>query len=543
MYKNNATLQIPYGTKDILDASKKRALENNLAQTFTDWGYQEVITPTYEYLDTFNMGSDDANDEATFKFFDRNNRTLVLRPDMTTPIARLASTRKELGEEVDRLFYIANVFRYEQTQSGRQCEFYQAGVELLGAEGPIADAEILALAINSLKIGGLSEFTISLGHVNFIKGLLDEAGLVGQNRNRLKELVTKRDVVGAAELVNELALPAVQAELLKKILFLQGDKDFLVQLQSSVKNDLSSKAIENLLEIYAALEKYDVQKYITFDLGLIRNMNYYSGMVFEGYSKQIGYPICGGGRYDRMLGKFGEEREATGFALGIERLMLSAEKKSPLIDNSEYITVALPKGKLFDKSVELLAQVGYTADDVRETSRKLVITNEEHKIKFIITKTMDLPTYVEHGAADIGIIGKDVLLEEDKEVYELLDMQFGLCKLVLAVPEQMLQPTLASYAHMRVGTKYPKVTENFFLNKGLQMEIIKLNGSIELAPMVGLSELIVDIVETGTTMKANKLSQIQDIKVTTARLIANRISFRTKFERIYKLVNDLRGII
>lgn len=209
----------------------------------------------------------------------------------------------------------------------------------------------------------------------------------------------------------------------------------------------------------------------------------------------------------------------------------------------EYITIALPKGKLFAKSVDLLAKVGFSADNVVEDSRKLVITNEETKVRFIIVKTVDLPVYVEYGAADIGIIGKDVLLEEERDVYELLDMKYGKCRLMLAVPEAKQRPNLTDYAHLRVATKYPNSARSYFNKLGIQMEIVKLNGSIELAPIVGLSEMIVDIVETGTTLRENKLKEIDVVHPATARLIANKVSFKLKFARINKLVQDLKILL
>lgn len=209
----------------------------------------------------------------------------------------------------------------------------------------------------------------------------------------------------------------------------------------------------------------------------------------------------------------------------------------------DYLTIALPKGKLFAKSVELLAKVGYKAENVAEDSRKLVISNTETKVRFIITKTVDLPTYVEYGAADIGIIGKDVLLEEDKDVYELLDLKYGKCRLMLAVPEEKRRPKLTDYAHLRVATKYQNSARKYFDKLGIQTEIIKLNGSIELAPIVGLSELIVDIVETGTTLKENKLAEIDVVYHASARLIANKVSFKLKFERLNKLVQDLKRVL
>lgn len=208
-------------------------------------------------------------------------------------------------------------------------------------------------------------------------------------------------------------------------------------------------------------------------------------------------------------------------------------------DDMSYITIALPKGKLFYLAKDLFAKVGYTAENLEEKSRKLVITNEEQKIKFIIAKTADVPVYVEHGAADIGVIGKDVLMEKDKDVYELLDLGFGKCHLMMAVPKDKKRAKLTDYAHTRVATKFPHIAKKFFNSKGLQMEYIKMHGSIELGPIVGLSESIVDIVETGTTLRENNLEEIAFIADASARLIANRASFKLKFGRISKLVSDL----
>ena len=209
----------------------------------------------------------------------------------------------------------------------------------------------------------------------------------------------------------------------------------------------------------------------------------------------------------------------------------------------DYLTIALPKGKLFGLSADMLATAGFTADGLSEKSRKLVITNENAKLRFIITKTQDLPTYVEYGAADIGIIGKDVLQESGKDVYELLDLGFGRCHLMMAVNKANRRPKLTDYAHTRVATKFPHIAERFFNSRGMQMEYIKLNGSIELGPIVGLSESIVDIVETGTTLKENNLEEIAYIMDATARLIANRVSFKLKFDRIHQMVEDLRKVL
>ena len=213
------------------------------------------------------------------------------------------------------------------------------------------------------------------------------------------------------------------------------------------------------------------------------------------------------------------------------------------MNSEEFITIALPKGKLFNLSTELLGKIGWTAEGLSEKSRKLIITNEDKKLNFIITKTADVPTYVEYGAADIGIIGKDVIAESGKDVYELLDLGFGKCHLMMAVPKDKKRSTLADYAYTRVATKFPHIAEQFFASKGMQMEYIKLNGSIELGPIIGLSESIVDIVETGTTLKENNLEEIVTIMNATARLIVNRVSFKLKFERVNSMVTELKKIL
>ena len=215
-----------------------------------------------------------------------------------------------------------------------------------------------------------------------------------------------------------------------------------------------------------------------------------------------------------------------------------------MVSNSmDYLTIALPKGKLFGLSADMFAKIGYTAEDLSEKSRKLIISNDDKKIRFIISKTADVPTYVEYGAADIGVIGKDVLLESGKDVYELLDLGFGRCHLMMAVHKNQKRGKLMDYNHTRVATKFPHIAEGFFNSKGMHMEYIKLNGSIELGPIVGLSESIVDIVETGTTLRENNLEEIAYIMDATARLICNRVSFKLKFDRIHQMTEDLRKLL
>ena len=329
MNRSDFVPQIPYGTRDFLprDAKYKREIESALATVFSRWGYDEVVTPTFEYLDTLTIGVGGDMQKNMFKFLDKNNRILALRPDMTAPIARMAATRFKQEPWPLRLFYQTNIFRYEQAQAGRQCEFYQAGVELLGVPGPGADAEVIALAVEAMREAGLTQFQISLGQVGFIHGLMEECSLDAEQRQQYKHYMVSRNLVGIEELLSGSQMSEQTRQMLKEIPVLHGKEDVLCKAYAMTNNETSRSALDNLAEIHRLLDSYGVAGYVNFDLGLIRDFDYYTGMVFEGYTPGLGFPLCGGGRYDGMLTSFGMDCPATGFALGIERLLLAMERQ------------------------------------------------------------------------------------------------------------------------------------------------------------------------------------------------------------------------
>lgn len=205
-----------------------------------------------------------------------------------------------------------------------------------------------------------------------------------------------------------------------------------------------------------------------------------------------------------------------------------------------YLSIALSKGRLTDLSIELFEAIGIDCSELKSSSRKLILKDEVNKIKFFLAKPSDVPTYVEYGAADIGIVGKDTLLEEGRNLYEVLNLGFAACKMVVAGPAE-LQGKLDQLGNKRVATKYPKIARDYFEHtRGESIEIIKLNGSVELAPLVGLSEVIVDLVESGRTLKENGLVVLDDIADISARLIVNRVSMKMESERINKIVDGIR---
>ena len=209
-----------------------------------------------------------------------------------------------------------------------------------------------------------------------------------------------------------------------------------------------------------------------------------------------------------------------------------------------YITIALAKGRLAKKALEIFEHIGVTCDEMKdENTRKLIFTNEELGIRFFLAKPSDVPTYVEYGAADIGIVGKDTILEEGRNIYEVLDLGFGKCRMCICGPEEA-RDLLQHHELIRVATKYPHIAKDYFYNKKHQtVEIIKLNGSIELAPIVGLSEVICDIVETGSTLRENGLTVLEEVCPLSARMVVNQVSMKMENERITKLISDLKNVI
>lgn len=209
-----------------------------------------------------------------------------------------------------------------------------------------------------------------------------------------------------------------------------------------------------------------------------------------------------------------------------------------------YITFALAKGRLAKKAMDLLERTGITCEEMKdEQSRKLIFVNEELKLKFFLAKASDVPTYVEYGAADIGVVGKDTIMEEGRKLYEVLDLRMGKCRMCVAGPASARE-YLKHHERIRVASKYPNIAQDYFYNKKHQtVEIIKLNGSVELAPIVGLSEVIVDIVETGTTLKENGLEVLEEICPLSARVVVNQVSMKMENERISRIIQDLRRVI
>lgn len=329
MTKQQLKLQVPMGVRDLLpeEALRKRNLENVFEKTFRLWGYREVVTPAFEYYEALSEGRGAEEDSQLYKFIDRQGHIMALRPDMTTPIARLVGTKMRDAGLPLRLFYMANVFSFEDPQAGRQREFYQSGIELIGDNNPFADAEVISVAVEMLKASGLRSFKVSIGHVDILYGLMEELGLPEDQKGRIKAAVSNKNYVGLQELFEEFNIPAPAKERFMQVITTRGGRNVIDTAGKLVSNRKTLEALRVLDSVYAALEAYDVTDYAEIDLGVLRGLDYYTGVVFEGYSAYLGFPILGGGRYDNLLEQFSFTCPATGFALGIERLLLSLDRE------------------------------------------------------------------------------------------------------------------------------------------------------------------------------------------------------------------------
>lgn len=326
-------LRIPVGVKDMLpeEAWRKRRLELEFAQIFYRWGYQEVVTPSFEFYHALAAGDNGELEESLFKFLDRQGHILALRPDMTTPIARLVATRMKDYLAPLRLFYLANVFSYAEPQVGRQREFFQAGVEFIGSTGGDADGEVVALAVEVLKAAGLKNFQIHLGQIAVFKGIMEEIGFAEEKQRRFKSTLANKDFVSMEEMLGSSGASAMVRDRVMELLSLRGGKEVLDRAGELLANSPAKTGLDNLKEIFEVLENYGVDQYVVIDFSILRGFEYYTGLIFEGYAQHLGFPICGGGRYDKLLGQLGHPNPATGFAVGLERIMLALDRQGEVI--------------------------------------------------------------------------------------------------------------------------------------------------------------------------------------------------------------------
>ena len=296
--------------------------------------------------------------------------------------------------------------------------------------------------------------------------------------------------------------------------------------------------VDELKEALSVFADSDLLEKIQIDFSVVSDRAYYNGVIFKGFISGVPDSVLSGGRYDKLLKRMKRKSKAVGFAVYLDMLERIDEEAQTQAATDTMLNVALPKGRLGEKVYAMFAAAGFPCPSILEPNRKLIFENKEAGVRYFWVKPSDVAIYVERGAADIGVAGKDILLEYEPEIYELLDLDIGKCRMAVAAPKDFEDDPNRT---LRVATKFSKIAADHYASKGRDIDIVHLNGSIEIAPILGLTDVIVDIVETGATLKENNLEVKENIVPISARLIANKSSYKFKGDSIMKVASELKN--
>lgn len=547
-------LVTPLGFRDILpaEAREREAIAREVATLFDARGYRPIETPTLEVMDVLQMGAHSVL--SPFKFFDARGDLLAMRPDVTVQIARMVATRFSQVEGPLKLRYQQRVFREavpEMLSAAR--EQTQVGLELIGQAGPAADAEVVRLFCEALALAGVRGYTLGLATVGVLQALLQRSGAPLQWQQQVRAAFHSSNFVELERLTNSQnppqdvdssGLAPVFAQAIRRLPSIRGGLEGIAELRELVAPLGCEADLDDFEATCRALEGLPGQPRLLVDFSLIGSPDYYTGILFSAYSPDLGSAIGGGGRYDSMMAAFGCPRPAAGFAFALEDAMAAASGASAAEGAAaprRPLRVAVPKGALHKDAVAVLEAAGLNVEGLLNPGRALIVSNPG--VDYIIVRPSDAPAFVALGAADCGICGKDSLLEANSDVVELEDLHFGACRFVVAMPAGAREAADERYRRLgsiRVATKYPRITGAHFAKTGMQVEIVQLHGNIELAPLIGMAECIVDITATGATLRENNLEVTEEVLGSTARFFANPAALRTD-ERIGPVARALAG--
>ena len=462
--------------------------------------------------------------EGVISFTDTDGKLLALKPDVTLSIINNA---KDLPGQVEKLFYNENVYRISGDSHSYK-EIMQTGVECVGAVTEAERLEVTVLAAKSLALISNS-FKLCIAHTGLVLALLDQEDVEESVRGKIFTAINEKNTR-----LLESVCTQDQFEALKVLLITHEHPEVTIGELSWIAR--SPDAFDAMLELKAVVDglQKDFVGKITVDFSVVSADGYYSGIVFKGFVDGIADRVLSGGQYDKLMEKMGKKAGAIGFAVYLDTL--ERHEQPVRTQEKPVINVALPKGRLGEKVYAMFEAAGFECPAIKENNRKLIFENAEVGIRFFWVKPSDVAIYVERGAADIGVAGKDILLEYAPDVYELLDMNMGKCRMAVAAKKDFVDDPSKT---LRVATKFSNIAKTYYKEKCRDIDIIHLNGSIELAPILGLSDVIVDIVETGKTLLENDLEPIENIVPISARLISNKASYNFKTARIEQIRREL----
>ena len=497
-------------------------------------GFRQYHMGRFEEYGLYQENRRFLSSEQVITFTDLDGRLLALKPDVTLSIAKNAQIE---DGGCGRFYYLENVYRPSQ-ESHTFHEISQMGLECIGAVDDAVTAQAVSLAIGSLALTE-RDYVLEVSHMGFVTGLLDAVGAPENIRPRLLDCIRDKNRHELQKCAAEAGLSKQGTDALCKLGSMSGDwESVLREAEPMALNAAMGAALTELRALCMALGEQ--AQCVRLDLSLVNDMEYYNGLVLQGYLAGLPRAVLKGGRYDPLAGQFRKGAKAIGYALYLDELSRMGDEVAVAPEEKVMLNVALPKGRLGDKVYNLLAGVGYGCPENYNETRKLVVENPEAGIRYFLVKPSDVAIYVEHGAADIGIVGKDILEESGADVYELMDTGLGKCRMCVAGHKDFVDDPGRT---LRVATKFVNIAKGYYAAQGRDIDIIKLNGSIELAPILGLSDVIVDIVETGTTLKENELAVLTEFMPISARFISNRASYQFKRREIDTLLAKLSEVV
>ena len=355
MAGKNRLIHTPEGVRDSYNAEcrKKLAVQDKILDTLYLYGYEHIQTPSFEYFDIFSKDRGSVSDREMFKFFDRDNNTLVLRPDMTPVVARCVAKYFMDDDMPLRLCYLERTFKNNSSYQGRLKERAEMGAELIGDDSADGDAEMIAMVIDSLKAAGLKEFQVELGQVAFYRSLLEEAGFCGEVEEELNQLVENKNDFGVAELLKGQDIDEGLKQAFLKLPELFGSLEQIAQARKLTSAPRALAAIERLEKVHAILKSYGLADYVSFDLGMLSKYHYYTGIIFKAYTYGTGDYIVTGGRYDKLLVQFGKDTPAVGFAIVVDQVMAALSRQQIDTPVTLVNTVILYEATARDNAIRL----------------------------------------------------------------------------------------------------------------------------------------------------------------------------------------------
>lgn len=548
------TAATPRGFRDILprEALARERITGVVRECFSAHGYLPVETPLLEDRRVIERGA--RVKDSAFQLFDSDGSLLMLRPDLTLPVARLVAGRVSAGELPARFRYAAPVVREEPSLRGQPRQFTQLGVELVGEDGGASEVEVVRLLAEALGALEVPDWRIVFGSVTPLTSLLDACAPTTDFREEVLALVHDSDLVTLDELISSTeGLAPAAARALREVCRMGGGAEIIGRLDALLAEagvDPASRGTAELSSLAGSLADLFEQGRLSFDFSIINSFDYYTGIIFKGYAEGIAASLASGGRYDAVLANLGRPGlVACGFALSLERLqeVLGEPGESGVVTPgvrvaARPIRIAVPKGSLFKETVAALAAAGLPTAELADPGRKLVV--REGDVEYVIVRAQDAPAFVGHGGADCGICGKDSLIEADLDLLQLVDLGYGGCRFVVAEPRSRAGEAERNYAWrgtVRVATKYPRITQGYYDSIGQQVDIVTLHGNIELGPIVGMADRIVDITATGTTLAENDLVVVDEVMECTARFFAGPAAYRCD-KRIRDLARRLAEV-